>query len=313
MKIYNALTALIRAALWGADPSEALSVLSADDWTELLHQANRQAVLGVAYDGLSRCSSKVNLPMALYAEWTSQVMEVEKGGRAIRAVCDKQAKVWEKRGLTPYILKGTVCADYYPEPLHRQMGDIDWCFDDPADWKMGLEIVCSNGLQYKVDSDGDIAYELAGIVIEHHRKGLPARSDAGLACFLVDHVFHHFSTSGIGLRQLCDLALVLSKSNPDEGELCTLLRKEGLGRFYKLVCAFLHADLGLDIVCDDVSRRDISRFREIVWRDGNFGLDKSVRFSGMLPKARICFKYAFFAFFQRWIGLFIGRIRRFRL
>lgn len=313
MKVYNALTALIRAAFWGSDPSDALGILSEGEWAELLRQAQRQAVVSVAYDGLTRCSSNVKLPMAIYAEWTSKVMEQENGSRRVHAVIAKQNDTWSKHGLSPYILKGTVCAGYYPQPLHRQLGDIDWCFSDPKEWEKGLEVVRSNGLDIKLDSDGDISYTLAGVVVEHHRKGLPARSDAGLICFLTDHIFHHFSTSGIGLRQLCDLALVLAKTDVDKAELFSLLKKEGLAKFYGLVAAFLKADLGLNVAVEGVPEKDVDRFRDIVRRDGNFGLDKSLRFSGMLQKARICLKYAFFAFFQRWTGLFVGRIRRFQL
>lgn len=321
MKVYNALTALIRAALWGTDPSEALAVLSEGDWQDLLRHAQRQAVVGIAYDGLSEShpgasGNHVKLPMALFAEWTSLVREIEISGSRIRAVCEKQAEVWERHGIAPYILKGTVCAAYYPKPSHRQMGDIDWCFSDPGEWEKGLEIVRSNGLDIKLDSDGDISYTLAGVVVEHHRKGLPARSDAGLICSLTDHIFHHFSTSGIGLRQLCDLALVIARTDVDKTELLSLLKKEGLEKFYGLVVAFLKEDLGLDVAEDaavGIPGRDVSRFREIVWKDGNFGLDKAYRFSDMSPRIRICFKYAFFAFFQRWIGLFVGRIKRLRL
>lgn len=309
MKIYNALTSLLRATLWGSAPDRSLfDTLSDEEWDALLTMALDQAVAGVTYSAIAT----LPVPEITAMIWKQAADAIVERNALVAAVQNKQTQVWQKSGLRPYVLKGSVCAALYPVPELRQSGDIDWCFA-PDEWDRALAIVRRNGLECRFDSDGDFSYAVGGVVVEHHRKGLMKESGAGQVFFLADHVFHHFSTSGVGLRQLCDLALAIREVPCDSRELDAYLKKAGLLRFYRLVCAFLAEDL-----CPEcgtgcgtaVPERDLKRFRALVMKDANFGLGKDKRFSGLSARTVICMKYAPIAFLKRWTGLFWGRFRR---
>lgn len=311
IEAYNVLTSLLRSGVLGTKPDEGLLAgMSAEGWKEVMNEASRQSVIALAFDGLP--DNAPGLPVELFFEWASRVKQVEQGGMRLRAVLDKQKAVWESNGLHPYVLKGSVCAGFYPIPLHRQSGDIDWCFERPEEWDKAVEILRGKGIAMRTDSDGDFSYRVADVVVEHHRKGLHGQSLEALVCYLVDHVFHHFSTSGIGLKQFCDLALILKKGGVDESELARILDMEGLGKFNVLAKSFIAEDFLGEPAPAGIAR-DVKLFRSMVIRDGNFGLDKKRRFSGMAPKAWICLRYAPKAFVSRWTGLVAGRLERSRI
>ena len=309
MRIYNALTSLLRAALWGSDPERSLfDTLSDDEWDALFTMALDQAVAGVTYSAIAT----LPVPDITAMIWKQAADAIVERNAQVAAVQNKQMQVWQKAGLKPYVLKGSVCASLYPVPELRQSGDIDWCFA-PDEWDRAVAIVRRNGLECKLDSDGDFSYTVAGVVVEHHHKGMPSQSGAGQIFFLADHVFHHFSTSGVGLRQLCDLALAIRKVPFDSHELEIYLKRAGLRRFYKLACAFIANDLCRDCGtgCGTaVPERDLKRFRALVMKDANFGLVKERRFSGLSARTYLCMKYAPIPFIKRWTGLFRGRFRR---
>lgn len=318
MNTYPPLASLLKTALWNGKPdASVLAPLSVVDWEKLYDSAVRQTVGGVVFDAVSEWSldARCTIPPALYARWHADVVAIEKSNAHIGSVVEKQTAAWKRHGVSAILLKGPRCARFYPKPERRSSGDIDWYFPDGASWTKALQVVRDNGLKCSVDSDGDVSYTLAGVVVEHHRNGPEGDGPEAELAFLVGHVFNHFSTSGVGLRQLCDLALALTALEGEfDGEsLYHLLKERGMDCFFALVCAFMVRDLGLEPGYDDesVRQKDVDSFRALLLADGNFGLGKKVRFSGFCRRTGLCIRYAPVAFSKRWSGLACGRLKRF--
>ncbi len=211
--------------------------MSEAQWEELHCLAQRQGVLALVYDGLCTpfpsasdtsdvmpgtmatsvtaapgtlaTSAAVDMmPVELAARWATEVLENERGYERMASVIDLQRRAWEKRGLEAVLQKGHSVAAYYPVPEHRSCGDIDWYFPRREDFRKACRVAQENGLELKWDSDGDVSYTLSGMVVEHHRKGMPQDTPEQMLLMLEDHVLKHAMVMGVGLKQVCDVAIL---------------------------------------------------------------------------------------------------------
>ncbi|MDD6364824.1 MAG: nucleotidyltransferase family protein [Bacteroidales bacterium] len=148
------------------------------------------------------------MPVELAVRWATEVLENERGYERMASVIELQRRAWEKRGLEAVLQKGHSVAAYYPVPEHRSCGDIDWYFPRREDFRMACRVAQENGLELKWDSDGDVSYTLSGMVVEHHRKGMPQDTPEQMLLMLEDHVLKHAMVMGVGLKQVCDVAIL---------------------------------------------------------------------------------------------------------
>jgi putative flippase GtrA len=86
------------------------------------------------------------------------------------------------------------------------------------------------------------------------------------------HIFKHASGPGIGLRQLCDMAVAYDRLAFEPDVLLKTYRKAGLLKWNVLLYSFLRKYLGLrDIFGDSVKTVDPTPLLTIVEEGGNFG------------------------------------------
>lgn len=157
----------------------------------------------------------------------------------------------------PYvILKGSSSAAYYPDPLMRSMGDVDFLVDK-KDVERACEILSKNGLtrnpkehekhivffddkgNFEMHTtpagvpkgkDGDSIRALFKNLITDSRSletdfgtiQVPSHFHHGLILLL--HTCCHLTEGGIGLRQLCDWAVFVSKFTEDD--FCSIFKDE---------------------------------------------------------------------------------------
>lgn len=216
---------LLACGLWGRAP-ERFMEMSEAQWEQLHRLAQRQGVLALVYDGLCTpfpsasdisaampgtmaTSAAVDMmPVELAARWATEVLENERGYERMASVIELQRRAWEKRGLEAVLQKGHSVAAYYPVPEHRSCGDIDWYFPRREDFRKACRVAQENGLELKWDSDGDVSYTLSGMVVEHHRKGMPQDTPEQMLLMLENHVLKHAMVMGVGLKQICDVAIL---------------------------------------------------------------------------------------------------------
>ena len=163
--------------------------------------------------------------------------------------------------------------------------------------------------RHKVSADGSLMYSWHGVPVEHHirlvdlyhphhrhpKTGsawgfrdtvLPAASGLRVTVpapslnllLQYAHILKHALGRGIGLRQLCDLALSCDKWHTEVHP--AILREaclqSGLGKWVPLLHTFLTDCLGLapDRLPYPEAAPDARPLLDIIWRGGNFGQQK---------------------------------------
>ena len=148
----------------------------------------------------------------------------------------------KKAGIPCTILKGFASALYYPDPLMRSMGDVDFLVDTD-DFEKAAEALKANG--YESAEKGNDVHDIflgkvcrcemhfqpsgipkgkAGVKVRKYLSGLLEKSETvrtelgeltvpstyhhGLIILL--HMCHHLTGDGLGLRHLCDWAVFLN-------------------------------------------------------------------------------------------------------
>lgn len=291
---------LLDAGIHGTIPSAFTA--TPEQWVEVHALANRQAVTGIVFDAVQKLPEGNGLPLNLAARWLVETQKIEARNEHIAKVIDAQKKAWDHNGIDAILMKGHSIAALYPIPEHRACGDIDWYFPSDEDWEKANAIARKNGLELKLDSDGDVHYMLANVIVEHHRDGRRQDCPIDVIVMLVEHVLHHAMVMGVGMKQVADVAAAYNyfEGKFDKEELSEALRKEGL----------LEWDGLLRKVISQVDEPDVRTLTELILADGNFGLDKIVRLSGFLKRWRLFRKYAPSQFYVRWMQLFKGRLKR---
>ncbi len=239
--VESALLWLIRAALH----SEAEEpTLSAEDWERLLRLAGEQELLPLVYDAAYRCASFRQLEAKTQKYFQERALravtrQVVQGNEFLTLLLRAQAQ-----GLDPVVLKGVTVRRLYPMPLLRPSVDEDLLIHPDAAEAYHAFFLSEGLTPDEPESDLSQAHELSyhrpnsPTYIELHRYPFPPDSAAygdlnalfegalehteqiqiedvsvrALAptdrlLYLLCHAYKHFLHSGIGLRQVCDIAV----------------------------------------------------------------------------------------------------------
>ena len=112
----------------GLGNREKLSVVpSAEKWTEIYTESERQAVTGLLIHGIDRLPAEQRPSKVLLLQWIGVGQMIEQRNRLLNDRCKKLLSNLTSAGLHPTILKGQGVAQCYSETLQklRQPGDID--------------------------------------------------------------------------------------------------------------------------------------------------------------------------------------------
>lgn len=308
LDIYGPFFSLLASSLDGTVPS----CLPSDPagWMFIYETARRHAVHGVLFDVIEKLPAGSGIPEELAADWLMDVRKIEADNSRIEAVVGKQRAAWARHGIDAVLVKGLETAAFYPNPAHRAIGDIDWWMKSSDDWNKALEVVGNNGLEWRTDSDGDISYELGGVMVEHHRKGLEAERPEGVLLMLNEHILHHAMVFGAGMRQLYDYAAALKyyEGRYDRAVYASLLKERHMARWTAVLHSAL-AEAGL-YGTDSMRSADGLRLLRLVMEDGNLGMDKSRRTSGFFRRVVLMLRIAPACLLGRWAALAGGRLKK---
>ena len=236
-RILDALCCAIngRTVNWGEDLSEA-------DWQALYSAAGKHNILPLVADAL---------PCALpepYAKRMRQeiVSQAERTAEMCLLLEHLQGK-----GLHPLVIKGMVCRSLYPVPEHRPSTDEDLLIN-PAEFMQMHAALLEYGLEpVKPEADLRESFEVSyhdpnrRLFVEVHKElftreepymnrmnrffravhlhavpqeiyGISIRTPEpnDHLLYLLLHALKHFRNSGVGIRQICDIA-VYSERNRD--------------------------------------------------------------------------------------------------
>ncbi len=232
---------LLKAALWDT-PAKVDGVI---DWQGVMqlaqHHANNVLISSVALQLPNEQRPSVEMQQQMqYAMRSNLVKQMN-----LRQILVSAIQLLRQHGIEPVLLKGFGLASLYPNPNLRQFGDIDLfigleCFHEacallrtlPGGYNWGGEV--DSGHHYNIEFgpypmevhrvsadviDPEEALVYAAIerdgLFEHPRQmnldgaevGIPSKEF--MVFFTFYHAWHHFLTSGVGWRQISDVAMAL--------------------------------------------------------------------------------------------------------
>ena len=289
---------LLRAGLWGRVPEQAFFMdLKPDDWRQILGMAQKQAVLGLIYAGVSRLPKPLMPGQQAVLRLYGLAEQIRRKNRAIAAVTQQICGWFEEAGLEPIVLKGHSVGAFYAEPDLRQPGDLDLFFH--RDYDRVVPIVQARGISVELDAHHD-TFVYQGLVVELHREPCdlvrksrvcyePAFQDrgegrmrvlepTGNAFLILMHAALHFMASGLGLRQFCDWAVLLQHvvGQKEWSEVVKLMEEQGAGCFAREFMALAVETLGVKGQWQvEVLHKSRKKMRQVLLqeliRQGNFG------------------------------------------
>lgn len=314
MDIKELFFRLLRSALWGCPVDVEADEVSRDEVMGALRMAKAQAVLGLVANEVMRCE---RLSSVLSEEDKMRlkhfVMSNLSTCKMLNGVLVSIVLELRKHGIDPVLLKGQGIAKYYPLPELRQCGDID-IYVGQEHFTKACEVI--GEMSTPEDHQGDIPSlkhfhtRIGKAFIEIHRYTdvyYPKRldrvyqriSDEGMGAglvpldfagvpvmspsvdfnifFIFNHFWHHFIADGVGLRQVCDWALLLhaNRGKVNEAYLSDVLVKMGLMKQWQVFACLAVEVLGLPQeempFYDAKCRKLASRVLDLIMLEGNFG------------------------------------------
>lgn len=341
----KALFALLHAGLWGKPEPRMAEVfpLSASEWSAVYEMARQQTVVGFVSKGLNSLPEEHMPPMDIMVNMMAYVARIEENNLKMNATIARLWNHFESRGIRAVLQKGQGVAALYAEPKLRECGDIDIYFpdiDSSVDPFEGFE-----GLKRTKAPDGSWTCWVDGIPVEQHTRLLdivsPLKQDflrniilakgyesvrigdeEGVdvlipapelnMLLLSSHILKHALGVGIGLRQICDIAVACNAYCPwlDMDEMDDIIRRLGMVRWNKLLRGIIEDKISNDLL-------------DIIFKGGNFGTftedreralqSKSARkmhtFRSFCKNARFAFRYAPGEWFWTIVRLIGGQLR----
>lgn len=287
----QALLELVKAALFGTEPSFPVDI----DWDAVLQEAKDQAVVALA---------AAAVPKEETAKWQTSVARNTANFLNLLNEQTKLIRLFDAAGIPLVILKGFAAAMYYPAPLRRAMGDIDFLVP-PEYFESARSLMDENGYVFNSNhgTDRDYSYSMRGVVLElHHRYSdekwdidpliLKSFSDISTrevfnhhfpvlpeminGLVLLDHVRHHLQ-GGLGIRQIIDWMMFVHANLNDEtweSSFSQLARGAGLETLAMTMTSMCKRWFGLpDPItwCDPADEATAQELLEAVFDYGNFG------------------------------------------
>lgn len=206
------------------------------DWFEFYEFVQKQGIVAIVLEEIIKHHKAP--PKDILIKWYVQSLAIESQQKVKEAILIEFSEKLYSRGVETVILKGLTYALYYPNPYHREYGDID-CYlmgkKDEGD-QVAKELGC--GVKDAGYKHSHICYK--GLIFENHKyitsfdntklgikterilqsliaEGCKPIGNTRLLCppadfnaiFLVKHAQRHFFKEGIRIRHLLDWAFFL--------------------------------------------------------------------------------------------------------
>lgn len=335
---------LLQAAIW----NQPVTIDGAIDWQAVMRLADYHATVVLVCDIASKMPADQQ-PDAEMLGWMKNMMRANLFFHMrLKQTLLQAVKMLRDHGIEPVLLKGFSLAQYYPNPNLRQFGDVDLFvglekFHEacavlrslPGSYNWG--VILDSGRHFNIEF-GDYSLEIHrvsseiieeeenAIYLEIERQGLLLHSREVemegaklripsvefMAFFTFYHAWHHFLTTGVGWRQLCDITLVLHAYHDqlDKEQLRHDLEALHLMKPWQAFGHLIVHQLGLPEAempfYDDKMQRKSSKLYRYIMKDGNFRRVQT--FKENRPKSYLLRKVhalvCIFLDFRRMIGLF---------
>ena len=237
---------LLSAAIWDKEADAALfEGLDDKTWKQIADMAIRQSVSALIADKALSLPEGCLPSRSMKLQFLAFVQQTEALNKKMIKVLGNLKEEYDQAGFPFCLLKGLSVGVNYPKPLLRSAGDIDLYLYQKGDYEKSKGWIISNGYEVEDGHHMHYSYCRDGIFIENHTRftyfnnkkfdnllrkqeqeiinsgKFPLVDIDGLkvqqlpidinALFIFQHMFRHFVSSGVGLRQYSDWLLFLSK------------------------------------------------------------------------------------------------------
>ena len=335
--------ALLRSALWDTP----VAIEGPIDWNAVMrlaqHHANHALLCGVA----SQMTTDNRPSEVLLGKMQTVMRNNLLSQMRLKQILASAVKLLREHGIEPVLLKGFGLAMLYPNPSLRQFGDIDLFvgLDDfheacallrtlPGGYNWGEEV--DVGHHYNIEF-GNYPMEIhrvsadvndpkdAKVYADIEREGLYENkqrvdfeglefsipSKEFMVFFTFYHAWHHFLTSGVGWRQISDVAMTLHAYHGqlDLDKLRQWLTAMQLMKPWQAFGYLMVDQLGLAEAempfYDPSCRRTAQRLYRNVMETGNFS--RNSKFKQRRPKGK------WFRKIHSFLCIFVDFFYRFRV
>ena len=302
----SVLFELLREALWSQNSK--LQNSKPINYSQLIDLAEKQTVVPLVLQAMER--AQVELSKEGRRRMLIYTQKSVKHNRKLNQEIGALVTLLQQHGIDYVVVKGQVLASYYAHPVLRQGGDIDF-YCDTINFSKAHDIIRQEWEVEEHHSDPGfhehfshhgIDFEMHYALVHLHNKRkdgywerllqeTPAIEVAveGLkvktlhptihSLYVFLHLWHHLVELGVGLRQFCDLAMILHscKAEIDHEALRGHLRELGLEKAFRACGCILVDQLGLPAedfpyVLSAKDRKYTERILDVVFYRGNMGL-----------------------------------------
>ena len=260
--------------------SEIPDSLIEADWKVLYRIAQKQALVGILFDGIQRLpSSDVGISRDLLLQWMAQCQMLEKANVRLNDAAIQVSEWFRKKGFRTCILKGQGNVLLYPNGLHRTPGDIDIWVEGGDKRVISFvrsisphEKACYHHIEFPSYKSVEVEvhyrpsfllcfwhnrrlqkyYERVKEEQFSHRVKLGEQGEVAIPTvefnliFQLTHIYAHLLNEGIGLRQLLDYCFLLLHSDmKDVAELQRNLKHIGIWKFAGAIMYIMQEVFGL--------------------------------------------------------------------
>lgn len=304
-KSQHLLLKLLQNALWH---SEDKPIVRQEYFEQVMFEATQQAVGALVADCI--INSGVRLDVKAVAQLLSTVQQHVQKATYMDAGVAQLAQLLDANGIRYVVFKGQVAAVNYLNPALRTSGDIDFYVakDDfsraseviAAEWKVEIERVegdhhwnfSHEGIEYEMhyraemfgtkshqlyfDSmvetdvmDGCRTVIIGGTAVRAFSKELEL-------LHVFKHFFYHLLVEGVGLRQLCDIFIMLNAYDDiNKPLLRKYLLNLGYARAFDATVCMAQRYLGLKETAWTIKSRSVEKYADRIMDEilegGNFG------------------------------------------
>ena len=336
---------LLRNALWNITEDIPKKIAHRTS-SAILRLAEEQTVSGLIIDALIR--NDIRMEQQTVFEAYGMIEQIKEANKEVNKELLSFAELMEAKGVDYAVFKGQTVATLYPDPLLRMPGDIDFLvFDNQKAQSIFLNKwgICLPDIFI----EKEVAFEHNGVTYELHTQLITFRcrkhqrywesmmrrphQSAVLvdgkeiktippniyAVYVFAHLFFHFIREGIGLRQMCDWAIILDryKDKIEPSQLADDLDGLGMKKAYRAFGGVLTTHLGLKsfpLTMDEKDLKESERISKDILHYGNFGKpSRKVQQTGwkfkmetMCRTVRNCCKY--FRLAPAEIGMIVPRL-----
>ena len=233
--------ALLQAAIW----DRPMAYEGAIDWPKVMQLSEHHATATLLCD----VASRMNDGRQPDAEMLGKMKNLMRANlffhMRLKQTMLQAVDMLREHDIEPVLLKGFSLSQLYPNPVLRQFGDIDLFvglerFHEacavlramPGSYNWG--VILDSGRHFNIEfgeysieihrvSSEVLEAEENAVYMEIERQGLVINAEEVelegarlripsknfMAFFTFYHAWHHFLTTGVGWRQLCDIAMVL--------------------------------------------------------------------------------------------------------